>query len=140
MDVIKANKAIKSAGTAAIVSGVLTQIESIIAGLGHSIAGMSIWVDGLIILVLAYGIFKKSRVCAIIMLTYWVGCKIVHFASGNTRGLPIAVLFAYFFLQGVIGTFAYHKKTETKDKQKDKQIHQTFTLTQEQERTNWRGV
>ncbi|MHC4260397.1 MAG: hypothetical protein ACYSTF_08330 [Planctomycetota bacterium] len=142
MDVIKANKAIRSAGIAAIVSGVLTVIVSVIVGLGHSIAGMSVWgvVDGLVILGLAYGIFKKSRACAVIMLVYWVACKIVYFIEGNTQGLPIAVLFAYFFLQGVIGTFTYHKETERKDSQEDKQIHQPFTPIQEQERTDWRAM
>ena len=142
MDVVRANKAIRSAGIAAIVSGVLTIIISVAVGLGYSIAGVSVWamVDGLVILGLAYGIFKKSRACAVTMLVYWVACKIVYFMGGNMEGLPIAVLFAYFFLQGVIGTFVYHKETAPRDDQEAVQIHRPFTGIQEQERTDWRAL
>jgi serine/threonine-protein kinase len=137
VDLIKANKAIKVAGGAAVFIGGLTLIVSVIAGLGYSFAGITVWslFDAVFILGMAYGIYKKSRACAVIMFVYWAGSKIYSFAvEGQTGGIPIALLFAYFFLQGIIGTFAYRQITDAKTKaeQKDEQSRQPSMSVQEQ--------
>ncbi len=33
--------------------------------------------------------------------------------TGSVKGLPIALLFGYYFLQGILGTFEYHRTHET---------------------------
>jgi len=121
MDLEKANKAINTACWAGIISGSFTAIVSVIAGFGYSFAGFTVWnlFDALLIFGMAYGIYRKSRVCAVIMFVYWVASKIISFTEkGHLGGIFIAIIFAYAFFQGVRGTFAYHRMNLKKIKEK----------------------
>jgi hypothetical protein len=74
------------------------------------------------IISLSYGISKKSRICAIIMIAYLIisilGC--IGFAIFTPGGLmplawiPIGLILCYPFYQGLRGTFAYHKLAKIK--------------------------
>jgi serine/threonine-protein kinase len=67
-------------------------------------------IDVALILGLTYGIYRKSRVCALLMLVYFLISKLImieHDSKGS--GLVMAVIFLYYYVQGVLGTFAYHK-------------------------------
>ncbi len=119
MELEKANKTIKTAWVAAVVSGSVTLIVSAAAGFGYSVAGASMWnlIDVFFIFGMAYGIYRKSRVCAVIMLVYWVASKVLIFMEpGSAGGIAIAVLFGYFFFEGIRGTFTYHKITGSGEK------------------------
>ncbi|MHC4759312.1 MAG: hypothetical protein ACYTE8_11705 [Planctomycetota bacterium] len=113
----KALKATKTAYIVAIVSATLTLIASIAAAAGHTFDGrISPWMalDAILIYALAYGIYKNSRICSSLMFVYWVAIKVIALTKPNsTETLPIAVIFAYFFFMGIIGTFTYHKLTKT---------------------------
>lgn len=104
-------KKIKNAWVAGIVSGCITLAVTLLAIFGTSLLGFSAWelFDVALIFGLTFGIFKKSRTCAVLMLTYFVCSKILMMVSGHMNGLPMAVVFIYFYFQGVLGTFAYHK-------------------------------
>lgn len=72
--------------------------------------------DVIIILLLAFGIYKKSRVCAIAMLIYFILGKIFQFQEYASYGIDtppstylVAVVFIYFYFQAVRGTIAFHK-------------------------------
>jgi hypothetical protein len=72
--------------------------------------------DVIIILLLAFGIYKKSRVCAIVMLIYFILGKIIQFSEYASYGIDtppsnylVAVVFIYFYFQAVRGTIAFHK-------------------------------
>ena len=72
-----------------------------------------------------YGIYRKSRVCALITAIFIVSASILHvysnFSSGNISNpaaqsagyrfgmITAALLFSYFLIKGAIGTFTYHK-------------------------------
>ncbi|MBN8756444.1 MULTISPECIES: hypothetical protein [Variovorax] len=58
-----------------------------------------------------FGIYKKSRVCAVLMLGYFAFAKFVLISEGHVgaSSLFMSLVFFYFYVQGVIGTFAYHK-------------------------------
>jgi hypothetical protein len=132
MTIEKANKAIKTAFIVAIISASLTLIASIIAFAGHTLEGrISPWMflDAILIFVLALGLYKKSRICASLIFIYWIAVKLAAYIQyGNADGLPIALLFAYFFLTGVIGTFYYHKLTKTKPVTEDTQAFNSEPL------------
>lgn len=107
-------KAIRNAWIAAVVSGAITVLFSLIGMAGGGSMGFSAWslIDAALIFGLAFGIYRKSRVCALIMLIYFVGSKILMLMDGyasNLFGIALALAFLYWYTKGVIGTFAYHK-------------------------------
>jgi hypothetical protein len=105
-------KKIRQATIAAIISASLTMLFTLIAMAGTSFLGFSAWqlVDVGFIAVLAYGIHKKSRVCALIMLLYFIASKVymVTQGGGKPTGVVVALIFLYYYGLGVQGTFQYH--------------------------------
>src|SRR5688572_11736049 len=71
-------KKIKNAWCAAVISGSITLVVTLVAMSGTDILGFSAWelFDVALIFSLAIGIYKKSRACAVAMLTYFVLAKI----------------------------------------------------------------
>ena len=113
MDKDKANNAIKSAWIAAIVSAGFTLIAAVTGLFGLDLSAL--WIV-IVMLGLAFGIYKKNRACAVILFVYWVVGAIWEIAvSGLTGSLPLGIVFAICFFWGIRGTFAYHRivKAET---------------------------
>jgi serine/threonine-protein kinase len=105
-------KKIKHAWVAAVISGCITLVVTLVAMSGTDILGFSAWelIDVALIFGLALGIYKKSRACAVIMFVYFIASKIlIMMQTGRPTGVPLALVFAYYFWQGIAGTFAYHK-------------------------------
>jgi serine/threonine-protein kinase len=105
-------KKIRNAWIAAIVSGSLTLLVTLVAMSGSPIFGFSAWmlIDVALIFGLAFGIYKKSRTCATVLLVYFIISQILlRIETGQTSGLFMSIIFIYFYWQGVSGTFAYHK-------------------------------
>jgi len=118
----KWKKAIRNACIAGTISGILTLLVTLIAVAGVDIPGLDfdLWTlfDVFLIFALTFGIYKKNRVCAVLMFVYFVGSKVLMWKeSGSVSGLGMAALFGYFFLQGILGTFAYHRTHETADRE-----------------------
>ncbi len=119
---MKWKKAIRNACIAGTISGVLTLLVTLISASGVDIPGLDfdLWnlVDVLLIFALTFGIYRKNRVCAVLLFIYFVGSKVLMWKeSGSVSGLSMATLFGYFFLQGILGTFSYHRTHETADKE-----------------------
>jgi hypothetical protein len=96
---------------------ILALTFSLLSLVGNSIGGVSIWglIDVAAIVGLTYGIRRYSRVCTIILLLYLlVNATMYAMESGKTANLGLAAVFVYFLMQGIRGTFAYHrlKKSE----------------------------
>ena len=105
-------KKIKYAWVAALFSAGITLTFTLIAMSGTEILGFSAWelLDVALILGMAFGIYKKSRTCAVLMFLYFIASKILIMAETcKPTGILVALLFAYFYWQGISGTFAYHK-------------------------------
>lgn len=105
-------KKIKGAWVAGTVSGCLTLLTTLASVAGAPIAGFNAWnfLDVVLIFGLAYGIFKKSRACAVSMFVYFVISKMLVFkATGQFSGAVMSIIFIYYYAQGMAGTFAYHK-------------------------------
>ncbi len=105
----KANNQIKAAWIAGTISGAITLL------LTFSLNIPGLFIDVFLTFGLSFGIYKKSRVCAVIIFVYFIFSKLVLWESlkGNPIGLIVSIVFVYFFWQGVQGTFAYHKITKT---------------------------
>lgn len=123
LELNKANRKIAQAYIAAIVSGFITLCYTLISVVvGHSVLGISIMniIDVFLAFGLAFGIYKKSRECAVIMFIYFALSKVIMFTRLT---LPLIIsttivglIFAYYYYQGIVGTFAYHRLQHNKDK------------------------
>ncbi len=118
-----AEKAIQNAWIVGLVSGGVTLIITLTAIGGSGVLRFSSWtfLDIILTFGLAFGIYKKSWLAAVTMLIYFVFSQIMLRINVNSfRGIVIALIFIYFYVQGIRGTFAYHniiKQEEGKDVQ-----------------------
>lgn len=62
---------------------------------------------------LTYGFYRKSRVCASLVLLLFVANKVLLWTSGATGGLALAAVMIWYLAKGVIGTFQYHAFLES---------------------------
>ena len=73
--------------------------------LGTSING--ILMDAVLLLGLAFGVAKHSRICAVGLVLYWISAMIMKIMMGGELG-AVGVIFLYVFVRGTIATFKYH--------------------------------
>jgi len=76
------------------------------------------FIDAALLLGLAYGIFRKSRICAMLALAYFVIdqialVKILHNPL-TLGGLVGAALFTIVYLMSIVGTFVWHRGVGTR--------------------------
>lgn len=112
MTLEEANKTIKDATIVGIITISITIILTLVYVKGVSISYITLWnaVDIPILIGLTYGIYRKSRVSALSMLIYFMAGKIMLWVDERVFiGLPLALVFAYFFWRGFQGTLAYHQ-------------------------------
>lgn len=68
------------------------------------------WVEIALIFLFSFGVYRKSRVSSVLLLLYFVSSKIYLWIDASALiGVPMALVFGFFFFQGVRGTFAYHR-------------------------------
>ena len=100
-----------------IISSVITILSSgyaLIVG-KYSAGGMQIsaytLVDAVIMIGLTIGIHFKSRICATIFAIYWLWNKYMFWKiSLDPASYLVGMVFLFFYVQGALGTFAYHKQ------------------------------
>lgn len=113
----KMDKKIKHARIAAMVCGTVTLAGSITLIIkqvqtGSSLINILSLIDAIFIFSMAYGIYRKSRICAVLMFEYFLLSKIFNISISahiNSGVLIIGAVFLFFLYQGITGTFAYHK-------------------------------
>jgi len=103
-------KGIKQAWIAGVISGSITLLVVILSVAGLDL-GFSVFalIDVALIFLLSFGIYKKNRIAAVLLLAYYLINQAIRIAGGNTGGIGMMAIFTYFFIQGVRGTFLYHK-------------------------------
>jgi hypothetical protein len=116
-------KKIKNGWVAAIISAAFTLVITLLAmsragSVGAApleLASIQL-VDVALLLGLAFGVYKKSRTCAVLLLIYFVASKIIiAMEGGKAGGTIMGLVFIYFYGQAVVGTFAYHKLKKRQD-------------------------
>ncbi len=112
MDINKANTLIKEAWIVGVVLGGFNLFASFFGWYGSNLWNL---IDVAIVFGLSFGIYKKSRTCALAMFIYLLINKIMMLSEGTLQssGFLWAILFGYAFFQGIRGTFAYHKIIRT---------------------------
>lgn len=110
----KVLKKVRNAWIACLVSaGMTLLLIAVVMATGHSSIGLQgpiDLIDVAFILGMAFGISRKSRVCAVLMVVYFAFSKYLIFrASGQLGSVWMGVVFLYLYAQGAIGTFEYHR-------------------------------
>lgn len=88
-------------------------------------------VDIILLSVLSFGIYKKSRICVTIMFMWVLIGSVMKFVNGvmmqtegqKPPGVPVYMIMAFFIsliiYQGMRGTFAYHKMIREQEQTKE---------------------
>ena len=103
---------IRQAWIAGVVSAGLTLLFMFLATAGTRVGryGSLPLVDVVLILLLAFGTSRKSRLCAVLMFVYFLASKILAIKHGGSlNGALYGLAFLYFFGQGAMATFDYHR-------------------------------
>jgi hypothetical protein len=111
-------KKIKSAWIAGLISASLTLVFVLIALAGKSFLGIDAWglIDVVVMAGLSYGVFRRSRTCALFLLGFFLLNKLLMWSEAETAsGVPMALVVLWFFGQGIIGTFQYHRLQSSPD-------------------------
>ncbi len=120
----KIERKIKHARIATMVSGSITLAGAITLIGNHTHAEFSLLnilslIDVIFIFSMAYGIYRKSRICAVMMFEYFLLSKIFKISTSthiNFGAIIVGSIFLYFLFQGIAGTFAYHKCRTCKER------------------------
>ena len=109
---IRRNIAMACVGS--FVWGAIALFNAVMAVRGHRVSGSLAWqfLDAVVILGLAFGINVYSRVCAVLAAVYFIyAVMFTYFMRGSFSAinLGLMLLCLYMYVQGAIGTFAYHK-------------------------------
>ncbi|WP_299022758.1 hypothetical protein [uncultured Photobacterium sp.] len=116
MNKVEAIKAAKNGSVAACISAIMTIIVVMAAINSDSNGKLALWndpanfIDVVLILVCALGMYKKSRVAAIVIFVYFISAKIIiAIELQKITGLIMGLVFLYFYGKAIQGTFVYHK-------------------------------
>lgn len=112
---IDAEKHIKRGWIAGTITTVITLVYAYMGTINEDVRfqyGMSTWslLDVALLAGLTYGIYKKNRYCALTLLIYFVGSKLLlAISSGKFTGGILSIVFAYFFFLATRAAFQIYK-------------------------------
>ena len=110
----KAERMIDLGWSVAALWGVLRGVGALLLASGQGEARATWFVDPVLTFLLAYGLYRRSRVCAVLLLAYIaVELWLAYHATGRPRGIGIALLLEASFLTGLRGTLVWHREMET---------------------------
>jgi hypothetical protein len=108
--------AIKCAYICAFISAAITLVATLLSlGGAFKVDSLDItplmFSDVILLIGLGIGVFFKSRICAIVLFIYFVFSKYITWKNGTSlEGMLIGLLFLYFYMQGALGSIAYHQR------------------------------
>jgi hypothetical protein len=101
-------KHVTRAWMAAIISGGLSLIYGLLSLIGViSAPGVNVWIllDAAILGGLAYGVWRRSRVCAILLVIYGIVNEVALALDENAQFSILRLVFLYFYIRGAIQIF-----------------------------------
>jgi len=90
---------------AATISAGLTLVFSI------TLPSYDAWnfIDVAILAGLAYGVWRRNRVCAVLLLLYGIANEVILAFDETARFSLLCVVFIYFYFRGAIQIFRNHR-------------------------------
>lgn len=76
-------------------------------------------IDVLLVLALTYGIFRKSRVCTLLLIIYFFYNQIMYiitFFPSSLRGIILLLILGYLLIRALIATIEYNKLLDIENK------------------------
>lgn len=107
-----AKEAAKQGAIAAAIVAGITAIVAILSLFGLEITSLWALVDAALFALIAFGIYKLSRVAAVIGLTLYLWEQLSQILATGKTNIFLVVLFTLYFIHAIRGTFAYHKLKE----------------------------
>ena len=94
-----------SASSAIVAMGVLAAAGVFVA------PGFDAWilVDAAMVAALAYGVWKRSRICALLLLIYALGNEVYLALQETSHFSILRLIFIYFYFRGTIQLFREHR-------------------------------
>lgn len=112
MTLENAQSKIRNAWIAGLVSTFMTLGATVYVLTGRPFLNFSIWnfLDVLLLLILTFGIYQKSRLAAVLMLVYFLASRILTWFTlpPSIISLVVSAIFVYVYFEGIRGTMAYH--------------------------------
>ena len=110
------DRAIQRAWFAALVCGGITLTFALFALGGRQLVpGLDAYgiIDAATLFGLAFGVYKRSRICAALLLAYTAGSEIWIICNGAAvKPSPLRLIFIYFYLRGMLAVFAHHRRIQ----------------------------
>lgn len=110
-----ANKFVWCAAIGSFLAGAATLLLIVIGMVSKNAInyGFNLWnfLDVALFWGLAFGVFKRSRTCALILLVYSLLNRIDMWQRSHDIGIAfggLALVFVILYFLGVLGTFAHH--------------------------------
>jgi len=97
---------------AATISAGMTLLFSVLAAAGViTLRGVDAWnlVDGVLLAGLAYGVWRRSRACAVLLLICGVACEVLFAFDEAARFSLLRWVFIYFYFRGAIQIIRDHR-------------------------------
>jgi hypothetical protein len=109
IDDTMAEKMVACGWIAAAIAGLATLIFSLASSFGLTHYNL---VDAALLFGLAYGIYRRSRICAVLALAYHILNRLMIFSARDVPPIAIVLtlMFAALYVLGVIGTFVHHAR------------------------------
>jgi len=110
-DLIEAKQDIKRAVSAAVIVSVMDIVLATLSLFGIKILETDLWIllDVAIVGAFAYGIYRFSRTCAVLMFIYYLLLCVVMLGKAGLGSVLVRGIFLFYFGTGLMGTFKYHK-------------------------------
>jgi hypothetical protein len=110
-------KAIRNGWIAALISAGVTAIFAMIGMFTTPTDAQLAYVfdpwflvDVVLILIMAFFVFRKSRIAATVLFIYFVTGKVIMWAQlGEPKGFPLAIVFFIYYLTAMRATYMWHK-------------------------------
>ncbi len=108
-----ASRDTRFAFVAGLVASAILVAVSVLATAGFSLGafGTASLVDAGLIAGLSYGVLKKNRTCAVLLLLFYLaGAGLIAAETKVYYPLLVRAVFVYFFARGAYGAFVWHRE------------------------------
>ena len=122
-------KATRQGALAALIVAILSFIVVVIATTTDASGALALfndkanYLDVLLMLGCAYGMYRQSRFAAVLVFVYYIAARlIICIETGSFAGILVTLFVLYFFAKAIYGSFVFHriKKQENPDKASSK--------------------
>ena len=129
-DTEDAKKVSHAAAGAALFCAIVTAVVSYLSMQGHALFkgfGVQTFADVIAFFLVAVGLFRMSRIAALVGLVLYVGGQVLMIKQVGLRAPFVTILFSLYFINSVRATFAYHEFRKLEKEEEKKSAARSLT-------------